>query len=827
MKTLCVFGTRPEAIKMAPLVLALAADERFEIKVCVTGQHREMLDQVLDLFGIRPDFDLNIMKPGQDLTDVTSNILQGMKSVFGEFKPDVVLVHGDTTTTFVASLAAYYQQIPVAHVEAGLRTGNLLSPWPEEGNRKLTAVLADRHFAPTEASQANLIAEGIGREKIFVTGNTVIDALLDVVARLDKDQERRERAAAVSPFLDSHRKLILVTGHRRESFGEGFERICQALMEIAQLHPDVDIVYPVHLNPNVLEPVHRLLSGIDNIHLIAPLDYLPFVYLMSRAHIILTDSGGIQEEAPSLGKPVLVMRDTTERPEAVHAGTVKLVGTETASIVRELNCLLLDHDAYKAMSHAHNPYGDGKACQRIREALYDVPCVRNGRSGGSEPAHEKQAQAVNHSSRPVNGRDMSFQTISVIGLGYIGLPTAAVFASRKRHVIGVDLNRIAVDTINRGEINIIEPDLEMVVHAVVTEGFLRATTIPEPADAFLIAVPTPFKGDHEPDLSYIEAASKSIAPVLKKGDLVVLESTSPVGATEQMAAWLAEARPDLTFPQTHGEDSDIRVAYCPERVLPGHVLRELVQNDRVIGGMTAKCSAAAASLYELFVEGECVITDFRTAEMCKLTENSFRDLNIAFANELSMICDRLDINVWELIRLANRHPRVNILQPGPGVGGHCIAVDPWFIVSKTPEEARLIRTAREVNDSKPQWVVDKVRMAVAEFLQANPEKSARDVTIACLGLAFKPNIDDLRESPAVAITQQIVATHPGKVLAVEPNIWALPPKLAGKLRLTGIGAALDKADVVVLLVDHKEFKAIPATILERCRTVDTRGVWTA
>ncbi|MFC5694233.1 UDP-N-acetyl-D-mannosamine dehydrogenase [Pseudomonas sp. GCM10022186] len=422
---------------------------------------------------------------------------------------------------------------------------------------------------------------------------------------------------------------------------------------------------------------------------------------------------------------------------------------------------------------------------------------------------------------------MAFQTISVIGLGYIGLPTAAVFASRKKRVIGVDVNPMAVDIINRGQINIIEPDLEMVVNAVVTEGLLRATTIPEPADAFVIAVPTPFKGDHEPDLSYIEAASKSIAPVLKKGNLVVLESTSPVGATEQMAAWLAEARPDLTFPQTHGEGSDIRVAYCPERVLPGHVLRELVQNDRVIGGMTAKCSAAATSLYELFVEGECIVTNFRTAEMCKLTENSFRDVNIAFANELSMICDKLDINVWELIRLANRHPRVNILQPGPGVGGHCIAVDPWFIVSKTPEQAQLIRTAREVNDSKPLWVIDKVKLAVAEFLQANPEKSAREVTIACFGLAFKPNIDDLRESPAVAITQQIVATHPGRVLAVEPNIDELPGKLAGTLSLSSIEAALEEADVIVLLVDHKEFKEIPATILGSHKTVDTRGVWTA
>ncbi|MGF6137730.1 UDP-N-acetylglucosamine 2-epimerase (non-hydrolyzing) [Pseudomonas laurylsulfatiphila] len=369
MKTLCIFGTRPEAIKMAPLALALAADERFEAKVCVTGQHREMLDQVLGLFAIEPDFDLNIMKPGQDLTDVTSAILQGLKKVLAEFKPDIVLVHGDTATTFAASLAAYYQQIPVAHVEAGLRTGNLYSPWPEEGNRKLTGALANLHFAPTETSQANLLREGVDPDTIVVTGNTVIDALLDVVKRLDQDQELLAQASAPAAFLDPARKLILVTGHRRESFGDGFERICQALMEVAQQHPDVDIVYPVHLNPNVREPVNRLLTGIHNIYLIDPLDYLPFVHMMSRAHIILTDSGGIQEEAPSLGKPVLVMRDTTERPEAVAAGTVKLVGTETADIARELNRLLTDTVAYRTMSYAHNPYGDGKACQRIIEAL--------------------------------------------------------------------------------------------------------------------------------------------------------------------------------------------------------------------------------------------------------------------------------------------------------------------------------------------------------------------------------------------------------------------------------------------------------------------------
>lgn len=417
---------------------------------------------------------------------------------------------------------------------------------------------------------------------------------------------------------------------------------------------------------------------------------------------------------------------------------------------------------------------------------------------------------------------MTFGTIAVVGLGYIGLPTAAVFASRKHKVIGIDVNTHAVETINRGEVHIVEPDLDMLVHAAVAGGYLRATTKAEPADAFLIAVPTPFNADHDPDLSYIESASKAIAPVLKAGDLVILESTSPVGTTERMAAWLAQARPDLTFPQTAGETSDIRIAHCPERVLPGHVLSELVHNDRVIGGMTPRCSEVAASLYKIFVEGECVITNARTAEMCKLTENSFRDVNIAFANELSMVCDKLDVDVWELIRLANRHPRVNILQPGPGVGGHCIAVDPWFIVSQAPQQSRLIRIAREVNDSKPAWVLDKVKSLIAE-LATSTGKSRSSVRIACLGLAFKANIDDLRESPALAITAAIAREFPGQVVAVEPHIDAVPASLRqADVPLVEMTEGL-LADVLVLLVDHKDLTAQPLPLRANQRLLDTRG----
>ncbi|NEW61033.1 UDP-N-acetyl-D-mannosamine dehydrogenase [Sulfurovum sp. bin170] len=411
---------------------------------------------------------------------------------------------------------------------------------------------------------------------------------------------------------------------------------------------------------------------------------------------------------------------------------------------------------------------------------------------------------------------MKFDKICMIGLGYIGLPTAAVLASRKVQIIGVDVNPNTVDIINRGEIHIVEPDLDILVSSTVSEGYLKATTTPVEADAFIMAVPTPFKGDdHAPNLDYIESATRALAKVLKKGNLVILESTSPVGTTEKMAGWLAEERPDLTFPQHAGDESDIRIAHCPERVLPGHVIRELVENDRIIGGMSTKCVEVATELYKIFVKGDCIPTNSRTAEMSKLTENASRDVSIAFANELSILCDKMDIDVWELISLANRHPRVNILQPGCGVGGHCIAVDPWFIVNAFPDDARLMRTAREINDGKPLFVVSKVKEAVKDI--KNPK-------IACLGLAFKPNIDDLRESPALEITKMLSDSADFSILAVEPNIKRLPAVLANRknIEFVSLSDALKSADVVVILVRHKEFITIDGESLTS--VIDTTGI---
>ena len=410
-----------------------------------------------------------------------------------------------------------------------------------------------------------------------------------------------------------------------------------------------------------------------------------------------------------------------------------------------------------------------------------------------------------------------FNKISVIGLGYIGLPTAAVIASRGVEVVGVDVSQHAVETINQGKIHIVEPDLDMLVQSAVTTGKLRATLKPEAADVFMIAVPTPFSDGFKPDVSYIEAAVKKIAPVLEKGNLIILESTSPVGTTEKISQWLSEIRADLSFPHQTSEQADIQIAHCPERVLPGYVIQELVSNDRVIGGLTPYCAEQAKSLYQLFVKAECIITDARTAEMAKLTESSFRDVNIAFANELSIICDKLHINVWELIKLANRHPRVNILKPGPGVGGHCIAVDPWFIVDSAPDEARLIRTAREVNDAKPEFVLNKVRHVAEEF---------KHPKIALLGLAFKADIDDLRESPAVGIAQKVIQENFAQVLIVEPHIKELPTQLqADNVQLVSLGESLDKANIIVTLTDHSVFKQVKQSVLQEKVIIDARGIW--
>ena len=402
--------------------------------------------------------------------------------------------------------------------------------------------------------------------------------------------------------------------------------------------------------------------------------------------------------------------------------------------------------------------------------------------------------------------------VCVIGLGYIGLPTAAVLASKRVKVVGVDVNQLIVNTINKGEIHISEPELDILVREAVQNNYLKAVIKPEKADVFMVAVPTPFKGNYKPDLSYIKSAAKAIAKVLEKGNIVILESTSPVGTTEKLIKWMKEERDDLSFPELGNNvfRSDISLAHCPERVLPGDIVREIVENDRVIGGVTSYCAVQAKNIYNIFVDANFILTDCRTAELSKLVENSFRDVNIAFANELSLVCDELNINVWELIHLANHHPRVNILQPGPGVGGHCIAVDPWFIISSCPTQSKLMRAARQVNDEKPDWVINKVRKAAAKF---------KKPVIACLGLAFKANIDDLRESPAKSIVEKLIQEAVGEILVCEPNISTLEA-----FHLVALDEAIKRADIIVVLVDHKEFLKIDRNCLSEKILIDTKGV---
>ena len=410
--------------------------------------------------------------------------------------------------------------------------------------------------------------------------------------------------------------------------------------------------------------------------------------------------------------------------------------------------------------------------------------------------------------------------VTVIGLGYIGLPTAALIASKGIKVVGVDVSQHVVSTINKGKIHIIEPDLDILVQSSVQSGNLRATTEPEKADIFIIAVPTPFKGNHEPDLSYIKSAAKSIAMVLEKGNLVILESTSPVGTTEKLTKWISEERSDLSFPEySINSEVDVAISHCPERVLPGNIIRELVKNDRIIGGMTTQCAEKSREFYNIFIKADCLITDSRTAELSKLVENSFRDVNIAFANELSLICDKLNLNVWELIKFANHHPRVNILQPGPGVGGHCIAVDPWFIIDSAPEQAKMIKLARIINDEMPNVVINKINQKVSKI-----SKGISELSIACLGLSFKPDIDDLRESPAIEIAKHVSNMGFKKNYVVEPNIKNLPVELNPQCtELVGLEKALISSDIVLLLVDHSSFKEINLSLLSGKQVIDTRG----
>ena len=663
-----------------------------------------------------------------------------------------------------------------------LRSGNNYEPWPEEVNRKIITQIADQHFAPTARAADILRKENVRADQIYVTGNTIIDALLASKSMMSANPG----LSVLGPKLVERykgRRIILATCHRRENFGDRMTHIGDAFERILE-RPDVALVLPIHPNPNVRDVLGARLSSHPRAEVIPPQEYLDFVGLLSAANIVLTDSGGVQEEAPALGKPVLVMRETTERPEGVEAGTARLVGADADRIVSEVNRLLDDPNHYQAMARAHNPFGDGHASERIVRIICTM---------------------------------IAMPKVSVIGLGYIGLPTAALIASRGINVLGVDINEHIVSTIAAGSIHIAEPDLDGLVQKVVSNGMLRVSNKAEPADVFIIAVPTPMDEEKRPELHSVFAAVEGLYDVLRPGNLLILESTSPIGTTEEIAKRIFEKRPDLKLGAGDKSAKALSIAYCPERVLPGRILSELINNDRCIGGITSNCARQAQRFYKLFVRGACITTSARAAEMVKLTENAFRDTNIAFANELSLICDRFAINVWEVIDLANRHPRVNILRPGPGVGGHCIAIDPWFIVHSAPDLARVIRTSREVNDSKIGATVERAVALIEENSFAS---------VACLGFAFKANVDDLRESPAMEVAKQLSERYGARIKIVEPNIRELPRVLAHcGAEFVDIDDAIKNCEVAIVLVDHDQFKMIPLADRRHLAVLDTRGIW--
>ncbi|GEM_PF-5736 len=800
-----IVGTRPEGIKMIPVYQALQ-DSGLPVVLCSTMQHDELLTQVFDLFDISPDFDLKIMRQGQDLFYLTQSILQKTKEVFRKINPSMVLVQGDTTSTMAAALSAFYLRIPVGHIEAGLRTDDICSPFPEEMNRRVVGTVSNLHFAPTSHASAQLLGQGVRRSSVFCTGNTVVDALRVIRKKIEAGE-----VAVDQGFLDvierckklGH-KIMLLTAHRRESFDGGIVRILETVKTFLSENKDVFCFYPFHPNPHVIQAIEEVgLSRLPNIYLTEPVAYKELAYLLLNVDWVLTDSGGIQEEAVSLSKPVLVLREKTERAEGVWAGLATMVGTDRQKISDGLKKFLLQRQSDK-VAELH-VYGDGYAANKIVQILKDFlsikPMVKNKQK-------EETAQIVHKKREPVVKKN-----VAVLGLGYIGLPTSIVMAQAGLDVVGVDINASRVEAINSGDPVIQEPEIFEKLQLVLGSGCFKASQVMHEADFFIIAVPTPFKEDKKADLSCVLSALDSVASVLKKGDVVILESTVPVGTTQQVADYLAQ-KTGLSYQQ------DFYVAHCPERVLPGKIFYELVHNTRVIGGINKASVQKAKELYQTFVDGHLYLTDATTAEMVKLVENSCRDTEIAFAHQVASMALSVGLNPYEVIELANKHPRVNILQPSCGVGGHCIAVDPWFLIQSFPRHSELLRMARGVNDKKPHEVIAFIRRAITQWKQKNEGQC----TVLTLGATYKPNVDDLRESPALQIAKILSEKNGINLIVAEPHVNR--KKLAAILgdRVVSVQEGIARADIVVYLVAHKRFRAIDEKTLRSKMIFDFCGV---
>lgn len=784
-----VIGTRPEGIKLMPLYHALKRSHLSPI-ICSTMQHDELLTQVFDLFGVKPDFDLAIMRLGQDLFYLTQSILQKTKELFIKIKPRMVIVQGDTTSSMAASLAAFYLGIPVVHVEAGLRTDDVYAPFPEEMNRRLISSLATIHCAPTQLAVDNLRASGVVSDAIYMTGNTVVDALRLIKNALDCQALKPPEALMQQIALcrSQQKKIMLLTAHRRESFDGGLDRIFCAVKKFLLEHPDVVCFYPFHPNPAVITAIaHGQLAEVPTIILSDPITYKDMVYLLLESDWVLTDSGGLQEEAVSLGKSVLVLREKTERMEGVLAGFAHVVGTDQSCIYQALNALY--DNAYPSVIHTISVYGDGYASEKIVTIIQAYEQKEHIRE---EPLIIADVQSISHEKK-----EKYMDKICMIGLGYIGLPTAIVAVDHGCAVVGVDVDQARVDKINAGDPVIHEPEIYEKLHVALGTGRLHATTRIQAADFFIVAVPTPFKENKIADLSYVYSAGESIARVLARGNVVILESTIPVGTTQAFAQFLQD-KTGLIAGQ------DFYVAHCPERVLPGNIFNELIHNDRIIGGINQESVHAAKKLYTYFVQGTLYLTNAATAEMVKLVENSSRDVQIAFANQVASMAYSVGLNPFEVIELANKHPRVDILKPGCGVGGHCIAVDPWFLVETFPAQTTLLHAARLVNDNKPLEVIQCTRNAVEEW-----KKTHENICkVAVFGLTYKADVDDLRESPAMLIAQSLKAWTDIHLLVIEPHVHQSKMAALFGEHAVSVSTAVEQADIVLFLVGHTRFKAI-------------------
>ncbi len=801
---LLIIGTRPEGIKMAPVYRALKR-AGIPTVVCSTMQHNQLLTEVLDLFEITPDISLNIMRSGQDLFYLTQAVLQKTKETFLAVQPSLILVQGDTTSSMAAAMAAFYLGIPIGHVEAGLRTDDIQVPFPEEMNRRLISMISTYHFAPTPAAVANLLAHGIARETIFCTGNTVVDALHSIQEKINTRSVsiRSDIKDRVMLSKQKGRDIVLLTVHRRESFNGPIERILRVVKEWAVEHPDTEWFYPYHPNPQVVKAIRNVgLMDMPNLYLCEPVSYKELVYLLDAATYVLTDSGGIQEEAISLGKPVLVLREKTERMEGILIGGAYVVGSDPEAIRAGMEWAASYPRRVKR--EVSQVYGDGHAAERIVafiQAKYDQLCG-------------KTVQKTSHEQVPVKQRERnaSVKKVAVLGLGYIGLPTAIVAAESGNTVVGFDIDEKRVAAISGGNPIIHEPEAYEKLRFVLGSQQFYATTVMEPADYFVIAVPTPITEDKLANLDHVYAAAESVASVLCAGNVVIIESTIPVGSTEKIAAFLEE-KTNLKA------GVDFFVAYCPERVLPGNIFHELVTNDRIVGGINSASSQEAQQFYKQFVTGNLYVTTAQTAEMVKLIENSARDAQLAFAHQVSSMASSIGLNPYEVIDLANKHPRVNILKPTCGVGGHCIAVDPWFLVESFPQHTQLVRTVREVNDDKPKEVISSITKRVNQWRKDN----IGTCTVLLLGVGYKPNVEDVRESPALLIAKQLVGDSTMHALVTDPHVDRAELDTIFDDRVASMIGGLERADIVVFLVAHDRFKLIDRKLLEHKQVLDFCG----